>query len=179
MVEYKELERALLARMFRKGLISSSIFLSRVQDLGYSPSDAALMLNLEAKEGARVVVWEGALYDRPVLLRPGAAEKREAPAVDMVKGTYGYLTFDGVADPDIAHHRVEFIQTTADMKTIGSMLVDLIAPPFPATGSYVESIVFTLEPGVVKARLIHEITLGGAVNKEVTPPIIKVEVVTV
>lgn len=50
MPEYKELERSLLARMFRTGVIDAATFMSRTEALGYDPDDVLLMVRLEKKE---------------------------------------------------------------------------------------------------------------------------------
>jgi len=53
MPEYKELERALLARMLRAGVIDAATFTERVIALGYSPDDTILMLRLEQAEAVK------------------------------------------------------------------------------------------------------------------------------
>jgi len=54
--EYKEVERALLARFFRAGLIDATTFYDRLLKLNYSPEDSELMVKLEAKEYGKEMV---------------------------------------------------------------------------------------------------------------------------
>jgi len=83
MAEYKELERSLLARMFRAGVIDAATFTKRVEALGFSPEDTFLMLKLEEREAVKFTLWSGYLQPALTELAPTEKVTTESPELDV------------------------------------------------------------------------------------------------
>jgi hypothetical protein len=97
-VEYKELERALIARMFRQGIISGTVFMDRAQALGYDPNDVFLMLQLETSEAAKVLLIGSGVYSLGVSnneIGKQVSQTTYSPSVNCVGLTYVLATFSG------------------------------------------------------------------------------------
>lgn len=90
----KELERSLVARMFRAGVIDAATFITRVTALGYSMDDTLLMLKLEKKEAAKVLLWQG--IPQPTGVSPAESKVYDAysPNLDIATASYFFFTVD-------------------------------------------------------------------------------------
>jgi len=90
--EYKELERALLARMFRSGIIDAPTFLRRVEALGYSPEDAKLMMYLEVGVAVRSVVRSETFFSGEISAVHFESREAVSEAIPVFPYKYFILT---------------------------------------------------------------------------------------
>jgi len=88
MPEYKELERSILARMFRAGIIDAFTFKTRIEALNYNPADVEHMLRLEQKEAVKTVLWDGKFEPNVVDVAAGAAQLAFSAVVDSTNVLY-------------------------------------------------------------------------------------------
>ena len=98
MVEYKELERALIARMFRQGVIDATAFMNRCQVLGYDPNDVFLMLQLETTEAAKVLLIGSGVFSVDVsnnVVGQVVSKTDYSAAVSCGGFTYVLANFEG------------------------------------------------------------------------------------
>jgi len=146
LVEYKELERALLARMFRQGIIDANTFQSRVTALGFSPDDTFLMLKLEKIEAAKTVAWVGS--PEPVSGVLGGYEKKEITSPVFSISGAGYVVIKGVGSPPAAtREAIKFYQ----LDSVGA-IIDTFQGPYLGVGETFEYSM-GVKPGAVSARV--------------------------
>jgi len=140
MAEYKELERALLARMLRAGVIDSSTFLERVKALGYSEDDAFLMLRLEGIEAGRVIVWSGRPEPSSGTVSAYETKFGYSPLVDITNATYYTVRGSCTSDGTEVGIRVEeydadgnLVTSYTDGVALNSVMCDMTKEPQPVT----------------------------------------------
>jgi len=94
MAEYKELERSLLARMLRHGVIDAMEFTRRVEALGYSPEDTFKMLKLEQKEAAMTIARGACWFCVTWALESGEVKEQESVRTNVEGVTYLQFSVD-------------------------------------------------------------------------------------
>lgn len=146
MPEYKELERSMLARMFRAGIIDVLTFTTRAEALGYSPDDVFLMIRLEKKEAAKVMLWEGTPEPVSMSLAGYGEIWTYSPKFDISGATY-IRVFGYVPDRPYFMFQVGFEMFDAAGKSIGLIQKTM------DSGGRVED--FSIEPvvGAVSGRV--------------------------